>query len=330
MNQVNRKKRFPSRGRLLRWAGTLLSSALFVWLIARQDWARTWDRLAQSPVWILPLVFALYFLGQVLNSLRWANLLRAQELKVPFVEVLKMVLTGAFASNFLPTTIGGDTVRVISLLRFNASWGVSVASVVMDRFLNVLAMFTILPFSFLVFGDPAEFFQKIRGLQPVGPALAGIGLANGLGGKWTAKFSRWIGRIRQIMAAWVQHPRVLLGSFALSWASSFVIFIAIWILARGLGMPVSLYQVMGVMALSYSINLLPISINGYGVREIALTTLYVHVGATLEQASTLAVVTRFILLLEALPGALWLPSAVPSINGGAKHGGAKHGEEETA
>jgi hypothetical protein len=90
-------------------------------------------------------------------------------------------------------------------------------------------------------------------------------------------------------------------------------------------MPVSLYQVMGVMALSYAINLLPISINGYGVREIALTTLYVHVGATLEQASTLAVVTRFILLVEALPGALWLPSAVPAINGGASEVGASDG-----
>jgi len=80
-------------------------------------------------------------------------------------------------------------------------------------------------------------------------------------------------------------------------------------------MQVSLYQVMGVMALSYAVNLLPISINGYGVREIALTTLYMHIGASLEQASTLAVVTRFVLLIEALPGALWLPRAVPTVNG---------------
>jgi len=283
-------------------------------LIARQDWARIWDHLANTPIWLLPLVFLLYFMGQVLNSLRWANLLRAQGLKVPFVEVLKMVLTGAFASNFLPSTIGGDTVRIVSLLRFNASWGVSVASVMMDRLLNVVAMFTILPFSFLVFGDPAIFFERIRGFEAE-PLLAGIGVANTRVEKYVAKVNRWFGRIWEILRAWVQHPRVLLGSFALSWSSSFIIFIAIWILARGLEMQVSLYQVMGVMALSYAINLLPISINGYGVREIALTTLYMHIGASLEQASTLAVVTRFVLLIEALPGALWLPRAVPTVNG---------------
>jgi uncharacterized membrane protein YbhN (UPF0104 family) len=129
---------------------------------------------------------------------------------------------------------------------------------------------------------------------------------------------RWAGRLRQVLQAWIAHPRALLVSFALSWSSSFIIFIAIWILARGLEMEISLYQVMGVMALSYAVNLLPISINGYGVREVALTTLYVHIGATLEQATTLAVVTRFILLIEALPGALWLPKAVPVSNGEAE------------
>ncbi|HEX9617393.1 MAG TPA: lysylphosphatidylglycerol synthase transmembrane domain-containing protein [Anaerolineales bacterium] len=314
MKSASPKKRLPSKGKLVRWAGTLVSTALFVWLIARQDWARIWDHLANTPIWLLPLVFLLYFMGQVLNSLRWANLLRAQGLKVPFVEVLKMVLTGAFASNFLPSTIGGDTVRIVSLLRFNASWGVSVASVMMDRLLNVVAMFTILPFSFLVFGDPAIFFERIRGFEAE-PLLAGIGVANTRVEKYVAKVNRWFGRIWEILRAWVQHPRVLLGSFALSWSSSFIIFIAIWILARGLEMQVSLYQVMGVMALSYAVNLLPISINGYGVREIALTTLYMHIGASLEQASTLAVVTRFVLLIEALPGALWLPRAVPTVNG---------------
>lgn len=314
MDRATQRKRLPSKGKLVRWAGTLVSTLLFIWLIASQDWARTWEHLASTPTWLLPLVFLLYFLGQVLNSMRWANLLRAQGIKIPFIEVLKMVLTGAFASNFLPTTIGGDTVRIVSLLRFNASWGVSVASVMMDRLLNVVAMLTVLPFSFLVFGDPAIFFERIRGLHST-PFLAGISVANTRMEKFVARINRGIGRIREILRAWVQHPGVLLGSFALSWTSSFVIFIAIWILARGLEMQVNLYQVMGVMALSYAVNLLPISINGYGVREIALTTLYVHIGASLEQASTLAVVTRFVLLIEALPGALWLPRAVPALNG---------------
>ena len=64
------------------------------------------------------------------------------------------------------------------------------------------------------------------------------------------------------------------------------------------------------MVLTYFISMLPISINAYGLREVAVTALYMQVGASLEQASTLAVITRFMLLLETLPGALWLSEIV--------------------
>jgi hypothetical protein len=37
-----------------------------------------------------------------------------------------------------------------------------------------------------------------------------------------------------------------------------------------------------------------------------------QLGASLEQASTLALITRFFMLLETLPGALWLPQILPA------------------
>jgi uncharacterized membrane protein YbhN (UPF0104 family) len=86
-----------------------------------------------------------------------------------------------------------------------------------------------------------------------------------------------------------------------------VIFLAIYTLARGLAISVALYQVMGVTAITYLITLLPISVNGYGVREVTMTALYIYLGATVEQASTLAIVSRFMMLVVTLPGALWFP-----------------------
>jgi len=308
-----------SSGRWLRWLGTLVSSALFVWLLVRQDWAVTWRHLTSIPLWLVLVVFLLYFSGMVLNTWRWSTLLRTQGVRVPFVEVLKIMLSGAFASNFLPSTIGGDSVRVVSLLRFNATLTLSMASVVMDRLLNVLAMFTMLPFSLAVF--PVQFGL---GVLPQGAfhlrlpslflPLLGLTAAKGWLEKQRARLWKWLDRVRGIFRAWLNVPGILLLLFLISWLSSFVIFLAIWMLAGALGMQVTLIQVIGVMAVTYLVSLLPISINGYGVREITLTTLYMQVGATLEQASTLAVITRFMLLLEALPGALWLANAIPSVH----------------
>lgn len=297
---------------MIRWAGTLVSSGLFIWLLSRQNWAKTWESLANSPIWLLPLVFLLYFSGMVLNTLRWNVLLRAQEIKVPFLETLKIVITGAFASNFLPSTIGGDSVRIVSLLRFNATWSVSVASVILDRFLNVLATLTLLPFSLLAFGTPSALWRNLTATDQRGWLAFSSGLAAGRVARWTAKLVYALKRLLEIIRIWLDRPGILVLAFVFSWLSSFIVFFAIWILARGLGMPVALYQVLGVMALTYLLSMLPVSINGLGLREVAVTTLYMQLGATLEQASTLAVVTRFMLLLEALPGALWLSQLAPA------------------
>lgn len=310
MSKVAGHFRFPSKGRLIRWIGTLMSSGLFLWLISRQNWGVTWQSLSSTPVWLLPMVFGFYFSAMALNTLRWNLLLRAQGIEVPFLETLKIVITGAFTSNFLPSTIGGDSVRVVSVLRFNASWSVSVASVVLDRFMNVLATLTLLPFSLFVFGAPADLIQKISALPSPVWYSASTGLAAGRLEKLTAKLVALLSRLWEVFQIWTNRPGVLILSFAISWLSSFIVFFAVWVLARGLGMPLALHQVLGVMALTYLLSMLPISINGYGLREVAVTTLYMQLGASLEASSTLAVVTRFMLLLEALPGALWLPQTV--------------------
>jgi hypothetical protein len=100
---------------------------------------------------------------------------------------------------------------------------------------------------------------------------------------------------------------VLAASFGISWLSVLVIFIGEWILAYTLGIPVALYHVMGISALAYMATLLPLSINGYGVREVLFITLYMQLGATPEQAAALTLTSRFLLIIYNLPGALWLP-----------------------
>lgn len=317
MDEATKKVRLPSKGQLIRWIGTLVSSVLFIGLLAQQDWEKTWESLINSPVWLLPFVFSLYFMSQMLNTMRWKVLLSAQDIQVPFLDALKIVLTGAFASNFLPSTIGGDTVRVISLLRYNPTWSVNVATVVLDRLINVLAMLTILPFSFIVFGEQAlaltiSGFHYLPSSKGVILAYGGIVVAKNWLGRASSKLRAWVDGMWEILRVWFHRPRALILAFVLSWLSSLLVFVAIWVLARGLGMTIALYQVMGIMVLTYFLSMLPISINGYGLREVAVTTLYMQIGATLGQASTLAVITRFILLLEALPGALWLSNYVTS------------------
>jgi hypothetical protein len=292
-----------SRRQWLRWIGTALSALLFVWLISRQDWGEVWKRLQQMPLWLLPLAFALYVAGLVANAVRWNILLRAPGIRLPLLDAIRIVFTGSFVSNFLPSTIGGDTVRFVGVMHFTADRAVGLASVILDRLVNLSAFLTILPFSALTFGASGIWQRLIpqTGMPVIAAAAARL---------LPERVRGWLAHGRQIFKVWLERPRILLLAFCVSWLSIFVIFLAIWLVGRGLGIPVALYQVMGVTAITYLLTLLPISVNGYGVREVAITTLYMPLGASLEQAATLALVTRFLSMLATLPGALWLSQVI--------------------
>jgi glycosyltransferase 2 family protein len=294
--------------RWLRWAGTAVATGLFAWLLVRQDWHSTWQNLALLNGWLIPLALGLYYAGELANAARWHVLLRAQSAPVAFFETVKIVFAGAFVSNFLPSTIGGDAVRIVYVRRYFSGWAVGAASVVIDRLLNVLSFCVTLPFSFITFGAQLVSILKI-GQAAGGAALAAATVTTGKKGRsWKKTFTQ----VKEALVLWRRQPWQLVLAFVISWLSIFVIFLGVWVIARGLGIRVALYQVMGINVLTYLLTLLPISVNGYGVREVAMTTLYMQLGASLEQASTLALITRFFMLMETLPGALWLPQILPA------------------
>jgi uncharacterized membrane protein YbhN (UPF0104 family) len=300
--------RFHFEKRWLRWAGTAIATGLFAWLLARQDWHTTWKNLTMLNGWVIPLALALYYAGMLANAARWHVLLRAQAAPVSFYETVKIVFVGAFVSNFLPSTIGGDAVRIVYVRRYFSGWAVGAASVVMDRLLNVLSFFITLPFSFITFG------AQLLSILKIGQAAGGAMLAAAFvpdekkGRSWRQTFVQ----VKEALVLWRSQPWQLALAFLVSWLSNMVMFLGVWVISRGLGIQVSLYQVMGINVLTYLLTLLPISVNGYGVREVAMVTLYMQVGATLEQASTLALITRFFMLMQTLPGVVWLPQILPA------------------
>ncbi len=304
-HNLDSSRRFSFNMRWIRWAGTILSSGLFIWLLTRQDWHKLWVTVSSISVWIIPLVFVLYFLGILGNALRWYLLLRAQEIKISYWEVLRIVLIGNFASNFLPSTVGGDKVRIVSAARF-AGWALSVASGGVGLFLNLLVMFTLLPFSWFALGMEGSLgiaslsWSKYDGVHFSGGLLAG------LFEKFRVSMMNWLKKLYTAMMVWRHRLDAVFLAFLVSWGARALVFYAVWLLARGLGMQVTLWQVIGVGALTNVLSVLPISINGLGLREVTMTALYTQIGASLEQASALVVVTRFILMIETLPGALWI------------------------
>ena len=297
-NQNEHKKKHLRQ--ILQIVGSVLSFYLFFWLLRKQDWPTIWVYMQQLPVWLW--VGALIFVvgGMMCNALRWYVLLRSQGVEIPFKGVVRTVFAGAFASNFLPSTIGGDALRVISLLRYTPDRVLSVTSVIMDRALNVAATCTFLPFAWFTFGD--RLFEFLTWVNRLPIAAMGIPFLDKL-----MDFARHIiKRIAETISRWRRDPMSLLGAFAISWISILIIYFAFWLIGKKLGMPVTFFQLAGVEFIVYVVTLLPVSFNGFGVREVIYTTLMIELGSTPEQSAALTLISRFLLLLTTTPGALWI------------------------
>jgi hypothetical protein len=281
--------------RVFQWVITFLSVVLLIWLISRQNWDQILQTLIRIPISTIVIVLMLNFVGQVLNTLRWSILLNAQDIHISKWQLIKIVLAGAFASNFLPSTIGGDVIRLIKINQFSHNQGLNFASIVLDRFVNVVAFLTILPFSISIWSQAVTD----RNTQVMMMATLNLSVIK----KWFQKsWSQFISAYKN----WAQKPWVVFQAFVVSWFSIFVIFIGLWLLNLGLDIQVKLVQVMGISALSYFITMLPISINGYGLREVSITFFYTLIGVSPDQAAIFAVLSRFLILFVTLPGAFFL------------------------
>jgi uncharacterized membrane protein YbhN (UPF0104 family) len=285
----------------LRWVGTFLTLVLFIYLLQKQNWGTIWNTFQKLSIGIVILVWLLLLARLVLNSVRWFVLLKTAEIDIPFSECIKLVLLGMFVSNFLPSTVGGDGVRLLSLLRFEEDRSLAFSTIIIDRMINVLAMLILLPVSFIVFD--LSFLVSVSFIKYKGSFFT-----------WFINlFQRIINKTKSFLSGfsvWLNSPRKLMFSVCISWSAIFIYFLSIWILAVNLGMSVKFYQVIGVTVITYLITLLPISINGYGLREVTITGLYSYLGASLEAAISLAIISRLLYLSTTLIGAIWLPENI--------------------
>jgi uncharacterized membrane protein YbhN (UPF0104 family) len=312
---------------LIRLMGTIVSTTLFIWLISSQKWGVVLNKATGIAIWTFFLYLGLYLFSYGFNNLRWCILLWTQGVKISFWRAYSLSWAGIFASNFLPGTIGGDGFRMMAMHRYIGRTTISVGSVILDRIINMIAMACLIPLPLIIFGSSLLLQGQLLpegkshpiGLLPAGAVchaapkgwLAATVIPSGL----QKLFEKYFPKIVAAVRLWGSKPWTFVYAFLAAWPSNLLPMAATYLIARQLGMNVTYWQVIGIQTVTYFLSVLPISINGYGLREVAFTTLYTALGSTLEQASTLALVTRFLNVLSSLPGAIWLTSSVTGVAG---------------
>ena len=301
-----------SLGAVIRVIGTIVALGLLVWLLAQQDWGEIWKNIEQ--IGLSRFVLAVVFLmtSRFAISLRWYALLRGAGEQVSYWASLKITFAGLFANNFLPSTVGGDGVRLAGGLQAGWNGAVVAASLVMDRLVGMFGMATFLPFAI----PKAAAYYQVHLLDGV-PVLAmsGVGMNGGqedsLLRKLFKRIRRVIMRIWQTIVLWVRHPRRLVLPLIYNYGHVLLTFAMIWVILRGMETSLSYLEVGGLWAAVYFISLLPISIGGLGLQEWAIFFVFHQVGGISEAHSlTLALLYRTLMMFSSLPGAAFISGII--------------------
>ena len=287
-----------NRQTVIRGLGSILALALLIVLIQEEGDGQLFSALRRVSIgYFLAAVVALT-ISRMFAAARWHILLKSAGVEIPFLRSVMLTFTGNFSSNFLPTTIGGDVVRLAGAMQLGYDRAICVASLVADRLIGLAGMSIALPL-----GVVPEFSVSNGVTQSV--ALSTL-IQKGV------DFTK---RTFESFSIWLKKPLALSGSMLATFGNMVFIYLAVYLLLQGIDHHVSYWLVAGLYTLTYFVTLVPISINGLGVQELSMTFLLTQLGGlSSSESATVALLTRALFIITSMPGAFFLPAILAAMN----------------
>ena len=305
--------------RSVRIALTLLFTGLAVaYLVWKIDLHQTIETIVHASPWWFAFAVGIMIGTALPMALRWQWLMRAQSMHERYAWLTRAYLVSYTAGQVLPTSIGGDAMRVYETARRHPGrTGDITAIILLERGLGgagtvllgaigfVLALGTYDVGAYLwlegafVFGTLVLIFLFFA--RSARPLLAR-----------TQPVLRRI-RVDRPMRAFYDgvhhfrgHVRLLVGVFVFTTAIQAVRVLSIWAAGKAVGIDLGprIYYVMG--PLFFLVLLVPFTLNGFAVREAFFVSFLGSVGVPADQAFAAGFLFFLVTTTLALPGAVIL------------------------
>ncbi|MDQ6964576.1 MAG: lysylphosphatidylglycerol synthase transmembrane domain-containing protein [Mariprofundales bacterium] len=283
------------------WVKLGLSLSLLVGLLLWVDLKAVWAQLGEADPALVLLALSTLLISYCVSGVRWAVIARGLGLVVSVRRKVRIFFVGAFSSLFLPSIIGGDVVRGVLLAKGEGRSGVGVeagASVVLDRINGLYALVAVVTGCLLLFEWPLVVWV---GWSALVVAMVVVMVV-----------MPWLHRHLPQRVAWLVRLPLAERSFRMAWLRSLPLSLVVQLLmvqvhfllgmALGIAMPWGAYGVMvGLVAL---MAMVPISLNGFGIRESGYVGFVLYFGGSEAQGGALAALWLVLIATAALPG-LW-------------------------
>lgn len=283
------------------------SVGLVAWALRDVDLGEAWQLLRGVSVLALGGVALALVAKALTGAARWRLVLRHLDAHLSAGRTLAILLLGVFFNQCLPSSIGGDGVRVFQAHRCGLPLGLAARSVLLDRLAGMLALLALAAAGAPLFHAwGGDGWVVATALAMGGGGLAGLALLAGASARGRprgegrgARALRRLGGDLRMLAA---RPRA--AAPIMAWALAFQtaqVGVA-WIGARGLGVDLGLGEALVLLPAVLLVTMVPVSVAGWGVREVATVTALGVVGVPAEQAVVVSVLYGLALLVYGLIG----------------------------
>jgi uncharacterized protein (TIRG00374 family) len=269
--------------------------------------------------------------GIVLSAWRWQEVLLVFDERISIRTLTGHHLAGQFVGNVLPSTIGGDVLRVARVSKNVGSTSTAFASVVLERLSGMLALPLLVVVGFavkpsLLDADHAWFALVVAGLTLAVLAVILVAAGHpGIAGRFAKNenWTRFIGAVFQGIDRGRREPRRILGVLVAAISYQLTIVGTYLLIFAALDAHVSVASALAFVPAVSMLQALPISFGGLGVREGALVLFRHGLGVTSGVATTAGLLWYGSLVIVSMLGA-------PMVAVGMREKAAADSSNETA
>jgi uncharacterized membrane protein YbhN (UPF0104 family) len=301
------------RSRILLVVLKVAVPGLTLWLVTRQiDWPSFLEIISRMSVGVSLVAIMLITIQNILAAARWwFVMVRPSSDQFGFWLALRYLYVGVFINQALPSSVGGDAVRVWLAHKSGVPLGNSVKSVLLDRILTTFGLILL-----IIIGLP--LMERAIPAAPGGllfittVPLIGVGFLTLYGlvyvtpyvdhQGWLMRFIAFLLSIRTFLLSVRNVAPPILSAMA----GFTMMILIVYSTARGLSINLPLLECFVLCPPIFLLAALPISISGWGVRESAMVVALSYAGVAPEAALVLSVVLGMTVLVGSLPGLFFL------------------------
>lgn len=256
-------------------AKVALSGALILGLVYWLDWREVGKEIAGADPGLLVVALLVLIPTVPLVAGRWMQCAIASGIRLPPSFFAKATYSATFAGQFLPAGVGVDAVRLAYFVHQRARLAHALQSIVLDRLVGIVTIVLVLALGMPVIWDRLSPVLRLFATALVLATAFGVAVLWGLGRLRMLREFAGTGKRKKLITLLLGVRGSLLSravgeSFLLALAAYGLNILSVMLITASLGTGVGYWELLAVVSMAMFASLLPISVNGWGIREGAM------------------------------------------------------------